>query len=835
MINYLYDGKDQLSKITTESAEYTFEYDAFGNTTEIKVNGISLASYNYEGGNGKLLSLTYGNGKIVRYDYDNLDRVSKIYYNNTVSCTYSYNAEGYMSEVVDYKSHIKVKYEYDTHGRNTVTNYFTFSGTNASSCEIGYAVYVDYDNIGRLSRIIYAFAGSTGSSDQLYYFPQYIGDSSVIRNWNVSINDSVDRYLYLDTDAFGRATVKNIVIDNNTLLNTEYTYDSVETEDEVYDSWDGHYCGLLSLTSDRIIRYKNTYKKRIPTGTNTEKEVSTSYNYSYDASGNITGIYKYCTETNYTNGNRTSGSSKTYYTRYTYDYLNQLIREDDEEAGYSYTYEYDNAGNRTSKKTYAYTLGTLGNPTGIFEYSYSSSGWGDRLIYDDDNYSDITYDSIGNPILIEDSDDPECYTSLTWNGRQLLSIAKYNPDYDGTISYAYNADGIRIKKEYGDWRWEYDLSGSTIIRARVYDVNTHLYTLLFMYDENGSPFAMSVKDASSGTVKTYYYEKNLQGDIVGIMNEAGYKVVSYTYDAWGNPYNPTYVYHSGVSAADRANVELNPFRYRGYYYDSETGYYYLQTRYYNPDLGRFLNADSLINQSSILGYNSFAYCLNNPINMSDSTGHMPFFLVTAAIGAVVGAIAGGIIAANNDGNVWAGIGIGAAAGALIGTGAGMAIGAALAGSIAATTGAVASGGGVLMSTVAAGGAGAGATFVANNLSQAANNIAPAAQTAVSKMQDVVAKGKAGEAASGIIKNTTRISSLTGTASYRIPDGLDKGMKILSEVKNYSGTLSYTNQLKDFVMWSQANGYQMRLYTNAKLTDPLQQLVDSGIIQLFPLG
>lgn len=218
--------------------------------------------------------------------------------------------------------------------------------------------------------------------------------------------------------------------------------------------------------------------------------------------------------------------------------------------------------------------------------------------------------------------------------------------------------------------------------------------------------------------------------------------------------------------------------------------------------------------------------------MSDSTGHMPFFIVTAAIGAVVGAIAGGIIAANNDGNVWAGIGIGAAAGALIGTGAGMAAGAALAGSIAATTGAVASGGGALVSTVAAGGAGAGATFVANNLSQAANNIAPAAQTAVSKMQDVAAKGKAGEAASGIIKNTTRIPSLTGTASYRIPDGLTD--TVLSEVKNYSGTLSYTRQLKDFVMYSQSKELEMHLYTNARLTSSLQDLVDSGVIQIFPL-
>ena len=76
---------------------------------------------------------------------------------------------------------------------------------------------------------------------------------------------------------------------------------------------------------------------------------------------------------------------------------------------------------------------------------------------------------------------------------------------------------------------------------------------------------MSVKSANSGAVQTYYYEKNLQGDIVGIMNEAGYRVVTYTYDAWGNPYEPVYSYNSGVSAADRSNVELNPFRYRGYY------------------------------------------------------------------------------------------------------------------------------------------------------------------------------------------------------------------------------------------------------------------------------
>ena len=218
--------------------------------------------------------------------------------------------------------------------------------------------------------------------------------------------------------------------------------------------------------------------------------------------------------------------------------------------------------------------------------------------------------------------------------------------------------------------------------------------------------------------------------------------------------------------------------------------------------------------------------------MTDETGNLPFFAITAAIGAVVGAVIGGVVAAKNGGNVWACIGIGAAAGALIGTGVGMATGAALAGSITATTGAVVSGASTLVSTVTTGGLGAGATYIANNLKQAVSNFAPAAQTAANKMQQVVAKGKAGELSSGLLKNTKHIPSLTGTASYRIPDGLTNN--ILAEVKNYSGTLSYTNQLKDFVLYSQSNGLEMRLYTNAHLTSPLQQVVDSGLIQVFPL-
>ena len=832
-IGYFYDSKDRLSKITTESAVYTFTYDAFGNTTGIKVNGVSLASYGYQDNTGKLTSLTYGNGRTVSYTYDNLDRISEICYNSVKVCTYSYNAEGNISEVVDYKSHQKVKYEYDSYGRNNRTFFYTFTGTNANSCVISYAVRVEYDSLGRVFRICYNYSDITAGEDFLYYTPVYVGTSSVISKWEINAGDG--SYLRLGYDRYGRTTAADILVSNEALLTTSYNYETVDSANSVYDSESEGYV-TQQINTGRVSAYHVTYRKKVPTGTNTSKEIGTNYSYSYDVSGNITDIYKTYTTRNFKGTTFTASTTQTYRTHYTYDYLNQLIREDDEEAGFSYTYSYDSSGNRISKTKYAYTLGTLGGTLDEYTYTYASTGWGDILKYDNKTNDEISYDNIGNPIRIEDNSS-DYYTVLSWRGRQLLSIEEYTTEGENTYSYAYtyNSDGIRISKTNGAIRWEYDLDGTTIIRARYYNYNTLQKIILFAYDNNGLPHAMKVTDASSGSGKWYYYEKNLQGDIVGIMNADGYKVVSYSYDAWGVPYAPVYSTDSVVSAADKANAELNPFRYRGYYYDSETGYYYLQTRYYNPEWGRFINADSLINQSSPLGYNLFAYCLNNPINMSDSTGHMPFFLVTATIGAVVGAIAGGIIAANNGGNVWAGIGIGAAAGALAGTGVGMAAGAALAGSITATTGAVIAGGSALATTVSAGGLGAGATYIANNLYQAVNNLEPAAQAATSKMQDVAAKGKAGEALSGIVKNTVHIPSLTGTASYRIPDGLDECMKILSEVKNYSGILSYTNQLKDFVMWSQANGYQMRLYTNAELSGPLQQLVDNGIIQLFPLG
>ncbi len=126
----------------------------------------------------------------------------------------------------------------------------------------------------------------------------------------------------------------------------------------------------------------------------------------------------------------------------------------------------------------------------------------------------------------------------------------------------------------------------------------------------------------------YLYVKNAQGDITGILDKDGKQVVSYTYDAWGK------VESISGSSADTVG-KMNPMRYRGYYEDTETGLYYLQSRYYNPEMGRFINSDVVIDTESLIGFNLFSYCENNPVIYSDRMGYgktYVFYYVNAKSG-----------------------------------------------------------------------------------------------------------------------------------------------------------------------------------------------------------
>ena len=287
-----------------------------------------------------------------------------------------------------------------------------------------------------------------------------------------------------------------------------------------------------------------------------------------------------------------------------YDKQNQLIREDNEAGGYTYVWTYDDAGNILDRKEYVYTTGTLGPVLDTVTYGYSNTTWGDLLT----SYGgqSITYDTIGNPLSYYNGN----RWTFNWeNGRELATMTKAGVTWTNT----YDANGMRTRRTNGTTYYEYVYDGSTLSQMR-FGANV----LDFIYGAEGTPLAVIY----SGSY--YYYVTNAQGDVVALLNSSGNTVVTYTYDAWGNPISTT-----GTMAAILGT--LNPLRYRGYVYDTETGLYYLQSRYYDPEIGRWINADSVVAGvgGDVKGYNLFAYCFNNPINMSDSSGRWPQWIKAA--------------------------------------------------------------------------------------------------------------------------------------------------------------------------------------------------------------
>ena len=233
-------------------------------------------------------------------------------------------------------------------------------------------------------------------------------------------------------------------------------------------------------------------------------------------------------------------------------------------------------------------------------YQYSNSNWKDQLT----NYNgkNINYDGIGNPINIGDS------ITLEWiNGRSLKS---YTDDSKKLmVEYQYNMDGIRTSKVVNGKKIEYSLENNNIVYEK--RENKLIY---YFYDSTG---LLGFEYEGN----KYYYIKNLQNDIVGITDSSYNQIVVYEYDPWGKVLNIKDNQGNEITDANHIGI-INPFRYRGYYYDSETNLYYLNSRYYSPELCRFLNADSYIKVDNVyLSYNLYIYANNNPINYLDTSGN----------------------------------------------------------------------------------------------------------------------------------------------------------------------------------------------------------------------
>ena len=266
------------------------------------------------------------------------------------------------------------------------------------------------------------------------------------------------------------------------------------------------------------------------------------------------------------------------------------------ECDITYKYTYDNYGNILSKSTYKLNTTTLINTD---TYTYDNANYKDQLTKF--NNDTITYDGIGNPLKIGN-------TIYNWsNGRELQSISNTNLN----VSYKYDRNGIRTKKILNNEEISYCLENSSIV------IEKHKnYMLYFLRDDSNSLLGFTYNN------KTYYYKKNAFDDIIGIYDSNYKEVCTYSYDAYGNILSIKD--STGKDITDTSNVALiNPFRYRSYYYDTETNLYYLNSRYYSPKMGRFINCDSiLVTVGSVPSLNTFCYCVNNPINRIDSEGRI---------------------------------------------------------------------------------------------------------------------------------------------------------------------------------------------------------------------
>ena len=273
-----------------------------------------------------------------------------------------------------------------------------------------------------------------------------------------------------------------------------------------------------------------------------------------------------------------SGNTSSVRATYGYDQQGQLTSA--AVGGTRYAYTYDTAGNLITK--------TDGGTS--HSYTYGNGAWRDLLTaYDGKS---ITY-SGGNPTKYYNG------STFTWTQGRKLATAKVG---NTNISYTYDMAGVRSSKTVGSTTYKYTTLSGLVTRQTGGNA-----TIDFVYDESNQPLAMKYNG------KVYYYVLNAQGDVVRIVDGSRNVVASYSYDPWGKIIS---------SSGTLANV--NPLRYRGYYYDSETGFYYLQSRYYDPAIGRFINADSYASTDMVglLSTNMFSYCENNPVMRVDPTGEL---------------------------------------------------------------------------------------------------------------------------------------------------------------------------------------------------------------------
>jgi RHS repeat-associated protein len=524
-----YDLEGNITDVKHNGFFYYYDYDGFGNTTNVAVGSQSLITYNYLPDRSNISSVQYGNGSTVSYTYNAYGEVANMTRGSLGSTEYRYSSDGKPMYVKDTVSDRKTYNWYDIDGNHIGEKVFIASSSNTQDAFL-YSYVDNYDEDGNVIKTSIKTANNGFSTSYTY------NDDGLVASTLPSSSRS-----------------KTYTYDNKQRI-TETKFSS-STTDYVTEGFTYHINGLVK----------------------THTVGSDIYSYEYNENGNITQIKK----------------NNSVIKTYTYDVKNQLISENNIDLGTSTVYTYDGGGNIKSKTTGSTTV----------NYTYDST-WKDKLIAY--NGQSITYDAIGNPLNYMGA-------TMTWFGREMQSYSK-----NGTsITYKYDEDGLRTQKVINGVEHNYYYVDGLLRTEEIGDS----YIMNYRYDPNGTLVAVSRSNLTDGSSSILFAQTNTRGDVVSLYNSSGVVKVNYVYDSWGKLISATD--GNGNALAENSVGSLNSIRYRGYVYDSETGLYYLQSRYYDPEVCRFINSDD-VNfigaTGTVSSYNVFAYCENNAVNGEDPTG-----------------------------------------------------------------------------------------------------------------------------------------------------------------------------------------------------------------------
>lgn len=665
---YNYDSKrNMLDATSAENVVYSFTYDAYGNPLTSKVGDNTLFSkmsstytsngnyqktsrdsegnvetYNYNEKNGNLNSLTDAKGKTTSYTYDNMDRLqttSKVVDGKTISNNYSYKNDNLSS--ISHNG-FNYNFDYDSLGNNTsvsigsqklITNDYEPRSSKLLQSRYGnnQKVRYTYDNEDRI--ILKSYNDRDNRTQDRF---KYDYDGSGNLGYHEDLVNKVNyRYIYDLSDRLvkikesnGNETIYNYDSNNNNSKTTEKVNGNTYITSYGYDKDDKP----TSITTPKGKNISHTYDKigRVSSSTiNTgSKSYTTKYTYLKGEDGSTTdkieSIENNGNKISYTydkNGNIEIITENSKTTKYYYNELNELIKEEyrDSKGALEKTikYYYDGGGNILKREVYKgeSTIPTVTSTSTPYDDNWKDkfTGLTTRSIYTDE---------VGNPLQWErwitdedgklsDEDVPYEEWIFEWEeGRQLSKINRVATE----IEYKYNADGIRTEKIIDGVSTKYH-----VVDDKVTFENNGKDKIYYTYDSDDKLVSMELNGVE------YYYIRNIQGDIIGLIDISGEQVVSYKYDTWGR------LLSIEGSLKDSLGIK-NPYRYRGYRYDNETEFYYLQSRYYNPEWGRFLNADGIVGETGdLLSHNMYAYCKNNPVNMEDPDGYSPILVARVLV------------------------------------------------------------------------------------------------------------------------------------------------------------------------------------------------------------